>query len=289
MDTTRLRALLTQPEGANLEFKQQYYKLSATKDESKKREKDEFIKDILSLANGNANVAGETSYLIIGVADTIGSDGERDIHGVGSLTVTSSEILQMVNAACEPPIEDLQCEIISLDDKNILVISIPPGPHLHETIRGLTTSRSAFTERTVFIRRNESIEVASARDRSAIQELKAARLQDQQNAPPIEFGIIVGIALGKILGDAVNKNPGGRRQRFAYQLAGMLFGGAMGGMLGNSYRGYNQMRRELRKIPKRWRPAAIIGAGAFAVGSGLVAHPLWERFCRWVASQPPIE
>lgn len=41
----------------------------------KKRQRHELIKDILALVNGNANVAGETVYLIIG------ADDDLDQHG----------------------------------------------------------------------------------------------------------------------------------------------------------------------------------------------------------------
>lgn len=289
MDETRLRILLTQSENANLEFKEAFYKLTPPKDETWQRQRAELIKDILALANGNANVAGEPSYLIIGVADLIGPDGDRAIHGVGDLTVKPSQILQMVNAACEPPIEDLLCEIIPIDNKNVLVMTIPASPHLHETTKDLKTSHRTFTERTVLIRRNETVGVASARDRAAIQTLKTTRLNAQQNAPPIRFGLLIGAVLGKVVGDAVAQDTTHKQKRLAYQVSGVLFGSVLGAAMGNTYRSYQRMRRQLRTIPKRWKPAVLGGYLAGGVGLSVIAQRLWEEFDKRLQKNTPVQ
>lgn len=65
----QLRALLSKPEAATLDFKREFYKLNDPDQLTKEKQRGEFTKDILALANGNAANAGETAYLIIGADD----------------------------------------------------------------------------------------------------------------------------------------------------------------------------------------------------------------------------
>lgn len=83
MDHKKLLELLHSHEGPSLDFKQEWYKLDSEDIQTKKVQKNELIKDILSLANGNVNVAGETAYLIIGASDSMNEEGDREL-----LTVT---------------------------------------------------------------------------------------------------------------------------------------------------------------------------------------------------------
>jgi tetratricopeptide (TPR) repeat protein len=156
MDSQQLRQLISQPEGLKLDFKRELHKLKHSDQDYAKQQRDEFIRDILSLTNGNFHTADQTGYLIIGVGDELRSDGTRDLFDVGNLLIPK-QILQRVNPACEPPIPDVHCETVEIDGKNIFVVSIPPSPHLHRTIRDLTTPKKTYPAGTVFIRRNEEI------------------------------------------------------------------------------------------------------------------------------------
>ena len=71
MDQQHLAQLLLKPEGPSLEFKREFYKNYSEKGEAGKRQRGEFIKDILSLANGDASTAGDTAYLIFGAGDEL--------------------------------------------------------------------------------------------------------------------------------------------------------------------------------------------------------------------------
>jgi len=156
MDSQQLRQLISQPEGLKLDFKRELHKLKDPNQDYAKQQRDEFIRDILSLTNGNFNTADQTGYLIIGVGDELRSDGTRDLFDVSN-PLTPKQILQRVNSACDPPIPDVHCETVEIDGKNIFVVSIPPSPHLHRTIRDLTTPSKTYPAGTVFIRRNEEI------------------------------------------------------------------------------------------------------------------------------------
>ena len=85
MDSEELGELLRQPEGLKLDFKSEFYKIDHPDNNVKKLHWDEFIKDILALANGNVGVAGQTAHLIIGVGDKLKADGTRDLYDVGDI------------------------------------------------------------------------------------------------------------------------------------------------------------------------------------------------------------
>lgn len=156
MDSQQLKQLISQPEGLKLDFKRELHKLKHSEKDYAKKQRDEFIRDILSLTNGNVNTAEQKGYLIIGVGDELKPDGARDLFDVSN-PLTPKQILQRVNSACDPPIPDVHCEALEVDGKNIFVVSIPPSPHLHRTVRDLTTPSTTYPTGTVFIRRNEEI------------------------------------------------------------------------------------------------------------------------------------
>jgi hypothetical protein len=95
LNSEKLKQLLRQNEGATLEFKREWYRLDDADGEAKKRQKDELIKDVLSLVNGNASVAGEEAHLVIGADDELNADGIRELHDV-SVPITADDILKIV-------------------------------------------------------------------------------------------------------------------------------------------------------------------------------------------------
>lgn len=226
MDTVTLQKLLRQREGATLEFKRQLHKIYASDGEAKKRQRHELIKDILSLVNGNASVAGETGYLIFGASDELNLDDGRDLYDLSHETLpTSSIILGIVNAFCEPPIDDLQCSAVTIENKLLFVITISPSPHLHETTDKLETPTQTYSKHVVFIRHNENIEIASARQRMAILELKRIRFAEMRH-PPSEITPIAGMFLGYVLGSM------GAQKHSGDTLLDAWIGGGIGGGVG---------------------------------------------------------
>jgi predicted HTH transcriptional regulator len=137
MERERVEQLLTQPEGPTLDFKQEWYHLSHSSHDVRRFQRDELVKDIIALANGSATTAGETAYLIIGADDAIGPNGRRELYDVSDPLPSRRELLDKINSACAPALEDLRCEAMEIAGKRLLVIAIPPSPHLHETTREL--------------------------------------------------------------------------------------------------------------------------------------------------------
>lgn len=158
MRKEELQELIRQPEELKLDFKRELHKIYHYDLDYRKQQRDEFIRDILSLTNGNFGTANKVGYLIIGVGDELKPDGTRDLFNI-ERTLNPKQILQRVNSASYPPIPDIYCEIIEFNCKNIFVISIPPSPHLHRTIRELITPKK-YAAGTTFIRRNEEIHPA---------------------------------------------------------------------------------------------------------------------------------
>jgi predicted HTH transcriptional regulator len=78
MDGEQLEQLIRQPEGLKLEFKQRFYEIDSSDRDIRKQQRGELCKDILSLANGNVNVAHLTGYLVIGVGDAL----KANAHGI---------------------------------------------------------------------------------------------------------------------------------------------------------------------------------------------------------------
>jgi len=96
------------------------------------------------LTNGNVGTSDEVALLVIGADDLLLTDGTRQLYDMSQLQLTTQQIIQKVNSACEPPIPNLYCEKVTIDTKILYVISIPPSPYLHETNRQLTIREGRF-------------------------------------------------------------------------------------------------------------------------------------------------
>lgn len=111
----------------------------------------ELVKDILSIANGNIGTKEETGYLIIGVGKEL-KNGKRDLNNIETEVPSQTELLHKIKSYCQPPLTKINCEKIPIDDKKILVITIPPSPYLHRLSRQLKTPNKEFSPHTALIR-----------------------------------------------------------------------------------------------------------------------------------------
>ena len=167
------------------------------------RARDEFIKDILGLANGNSHIIRKTKYLIIGVDNSaFDGIGERVRHPLDYRLPTQSEIAKWLKDACSPSIVGLSCEMVTYKGDHIYVITIPPTFNLHETARELVASGGTFQKYTVFMRQDEHTVAASVRDGVTIQQLKQLHRQEVANPPAIWIGAITGGIVAFIIGGA---------------------------------------------------------------------------------------
>lgn len=278
MDATALQQLLGQPESATLEFKQAMYRIDDPDGESKKRQRGELIKDILSLANGNASVAGQTSYLVIGAADQVGEDGSRRLYNITAKTPSARSLLSLVNSACLPALDDLKCEEVILDGSRLVVITVLPSPHLHETSRKLDASQT-YTEHVVFMRRVDSVDVANAGERTAILRMKQFHFEQSLRLSSRMLGAISGAGAGGIVPEMLIKlSMPDAKITTSFKVFGAFLGGVLGLLIGNSSRDVLRMLFELRALPDKWR-YLVVSVVAGLSGS---APYLYRFFRRWL-------
>lgn len=199
MDARELRQIIPQPEGIKLDFKR-YYHLNKTPPIGTDKQLwiryangqwDEFIKDVIALANGNIGTAHQVGQLIIGVDDKLNSDGTRELFDTKHIQLSSQQVMAKINGACDPPISDIHCKQVDLDGKTIQIVTILPSPHVHEIKRQLLIIKGTFdhnnrlvrvrtektyTEYTTFVRTGEDITPASSSIRRALEADKGFEL-----------------------------------------------------------------------------------------------------------------
>lgn len=200
MTPDELRSIISQPEGLKLDFKREY-KLSNQAPANPERQLwkqlidgqwEELIKDILALTNGNSGTARQKGLLIIGVDDQLQSDGTRQLYDTSTLQLSQRQVIDKVNAACHPPVPNIEVDRVILDGNSILVISIPPSPHVHETTCRIEPKKgnfsngtlvniqsgTSYSEHSVFIRHGESIQPASQAEREVLERERLALLPE---------------------------------------------------------------------------------------------------------------
>lgn len=158
MTPDELRELLLQNEGLKLDFKREYQiNKKAPEDFSGEEwaklrdgQRDELIKDILALTNGNVGTHNQPAHLIIGAEDDKRRqpDGTRPLFDVTHLELERTFLISLVNGACQPPLPDLECEKIEIDGTTLIAITIPPSLQVHSTSRVLTPRSRSFDATT---------------------------------------------------------------------------------------------------------------------------------------------
>jgi hypothetical protein len=278
MDPITLKKLLRRHEGANLEFKRQWYELENPNMKKAEADKGEMIKDILSLANGNTNVAGEESYLFIGASNEIDAHGNRELFDVVSAKpITRQRILDIVNPYCDPAIEDILCEDVFIDSKKLLFITILPSPHVHETIKRLKTAKVTYDEYTVFVRHAEGVRSASTKERIALQEIKKARFSDTVNVPPVQFGASLGALFLGLLGPKLVTEEGDPKEKItAARIAGASVGAVMGGLIGSNYAQLKAIRTPWKQASPKQKAVSSMAGTALGLGAWWLIQ-YWER------------
>lgn len=245
----KVERLLQEQESVSLEFKQMMYQIYCGKEQGEAIHKGELIKDVLSLANRNVAYIGKTSYLIIGASNDQDENGHREIFNITDRVPSKKDLIQLVNAYCEPPVENLESDTVVIEEKQLWVVAIPPTAHLHETTKGIMTEKNQdstseiselidkkterpwYSARTAFIRQGEHVRVATMRERVAIEKAKVAYINQRRGLKPTLLGIILGTMIGSPLAVSVAKLTGlNPTIMFVF---GMVFFGFFGGMIGN--------------------------------------------------------
>lgn len=229
-----IEELVNQPNETDwLEFKSEY-KLFTTGGKLVEKQRDEFLKDILGLANGNCHTIRKYKYLIIGIDDSTVENNERVLHPIDYRLPTQSEISRWLKNACEPAIVGIECEKVAYKNGVTFVIRIPPSFDLHETKRDLDASSGYFREHSIFMRQDENTVLASVHDGITIEQRKHLFRQEIANPPALLIGIIAGGFVAFIIGRANIKTvfqtiPISENNLLViFILLGLFFGGSLG-------------------------------------------------------------
>jgi len=232
--------------------------------------RDEFIKDILGLANGNSHTIRRTKYLIVG-ADNIQftENAERVLLDVDYKVPTQSEIAIWLKNACTPGVVGVECELVIYMKTRLFVVVIPPTFDLHETIRDLITPNGKFHKHTVFMRQDEHVIPASVRDGITIQQLKHLFRQEIANPSALWLGLIVGGIVGFIISQAKIRAaqialPMSENVLLAtLTVSGIFFGGSIGWII----KRFNETRYDWRYMTWWERMLLIIVTIILLVGA----------------------
>ena len=276
----QLRLLLSQDESATIEFKREWYRQEEDP-RLKNLQKAEMVKDILAMANGSSESAGETAIMLVGVSSERSENGAPMIHDVGDPIPTAVQILDIVRPLSNPPMDSLSVIPFTCGATRLFAVVIPPTPHLYETSRPLETSGKAFSEHVVFIRRGDSVGVATQRERDAIRSLKAIRLSEMRNPSPTLFGGAAGATSGLILlGRITGRHTHSVEGAMAGGLVGAFLGAVFGALMGSSYEYLMQETRGWRQPQERRRRAITAASGIIVVAIWYLADKLGEAVLR---------
>jgi hypothetical protein len=261
VDEKQLKDLLKQKtETSWLEFKRKW-KLFDVTGKLNETERDELVKDILGLANGNSGIVRKTKYLIIGADDTqFTADGIRVLHDVDYQVPTQSQIVTWVNSACTPSVVGIESYFLSVDMQRLYIVTVQPTFELHETTRELN-AKGHHGKHTVFMRQDEHTIPASVRDGITIQQLKSLHRQEITNPPAIRFGGIFGAFVALLfwsMGYAAPK-PTTDLTFVVVQVLITIVGGVLGAEVGWAFQQVNAARYDWRYIPSRNRILLLVG------------------------------
>ncbi len=251
LSDAEIRFLLAQPEGSGLDFKKSldiYHK----NDEVKKRARDEFIRDVLAMANGNVLTAGQPGYLIFGVDDELKADSPRKLYGITGNIPTSTKILDIINPACSPRLEDIEVQTCDIDGYQLLILIIPPSPHLHEITRELITKDGkVYSIYTAFMRQNEQIRPASIQECNAISKAKQRFFSQENTIRALYLSSFVGAVMFGTYGFASSAEYLGVNLISRLIIMGIsgLAGGLVGLSLGFAIEQYWMNKNELATYP----------------------------------------
>jgi len=197
MTSEKLQQLIKEWENAKVDFKRELWNvklLDNIKDKNKKKElqdiitfkKNELLKDIFSLTNGDVYSTKKTAYLIIGVDDKTKEICAFYINSLAkdySLEKFKKELLQWLNNYAQPEFLALEMEFVD----EVLVISIPPRGSLISLSKDLKlkNKRGEYVDKkgTTYYRVGEDIRVASS---EVVGEFEKAFGSDKQIGRKIE-------------------------------------------------------------------------------------------------------
>jgi len=180
MTTEDLNNLIEQWENAKVDFKREWYWNDNMPNNIKELHKNELVKDIIALTNGDVYSTDKTAYLIIGI-----DDETRDIYNFDKTTVLpldklKQQLLTLLNNYAQPEFLALDIELVD----EVLIISVPPRGSLISLSKDLKLKNNNTDKKgTTYYRVGEDIRVASS---EVVGEFEKVFGSDKQDRRKIE-------------------------------------------------------------------------------------------------------
>lgn len=198
------------------------------------KQRDELLKDILGLANGNSHIIRKTKYLIVGADnEKFDEKGMRVLHNVDYKIPEQSELVKWLNSVASPALVGLESELVPFQGCNLWVITIPPTFELHESTREINAS-GHFQKHVVFMRQDEHTVPASVMDGITIRERKHLYRREIANPPSIWIGAFAGGVVGlitagsKIKAEQIDLSISENLFQIMFTGLGIFFGASIG-------------------------------------------------------------
>lgn len=172
--------LLEKEESPTLEFKRQWYWNDSTLPDDMADKWGELIKDLISLANGYINKAGEYRYLIFGFSETEKKTYNLDVSNIKqlkNLTRFKKDLLQKLEKVTKPSFIDINIKMLTVEEDNLLVFEIPCPTQLVELKNELKTKTRYLDQGAILVRRGQKSDEVRTASPDEIEILKLELLK----------------------------------------------------------------------------------------------------------------
>ncbi len=187
MTSQELKEIIAQGETAKVDFKRQWYWNDNMPNHIKETHKNELVKDLIALSNGDVYSTDKTAYLIIGIDDNTKEIYNFDKSTILPLDKLKQQLLTLLNNYAQPEFLALDIELV--DD--VLVISIPPRGSLISLSKDLKLKNNNTDRKgTTYYRVGEDIRVASS---EVVGEFEKAFGSDKQSVSITIHGDVKGV------------------------------------------------------------------------------------------------
>ena len=187
MTREELTNLIEQWENSKVDFKRQWYWNDNMPNNIKETNKNELVKDIIALTNGDVYSTDKTAYLIIGI-----DDESREVYNFDKSTILpldklKQQLLTLLNNYAQPEFLALDIELVD----EVLVISIPPRGSLISLSKDLKLKNNNTDKKgTTYYRVGEDIRVAST---EVVGEFEKVFGSDKQSVSITIHGDVKGV------------------------------------------------------------------------------------------------
>jgi len=187
MTSEKLQQLIKEWENAKVDFKREWYWNDNMPNNIKEIQKNELVKDLIALTNGDVYSTDKTAYLIIGIDDERREVYDFDKSTVVPLDKLKQQLLTLLNNYAQPEFLALDIEFVD----EVLVISIPPRGSLISLSKDLKLKNNNTDKKgTTYYRVGEDIRVASS---EVVEEFEKAFGHDEQTVSITIHGDVKGV------------------------------------------------------------------------------------------------